>query len=289
MNRIVWPLAVALCVASGAASAVGSADGGSAAWPAKLTAGLVRVDVERTRAGEAKRSARVVRGEGGVWRMEAPRRGEADPSGVDRLTIALESPQLVLPPKPSQAPIEFDFKLVSPGGRVTHLVTRQAPLGEPIPVTIEGVGDFTVSPVEFSNKLPDPADFLPPGLWVAAGATASRLEVKGGASYRLVGGPADWKSADGQASRFELDDFPGVLTGRMVVGFPSGSLASLGLDPPWAVATLCAGKRCRDFKLGRVTEGAVTRYYAVGPDADPVELRTSDGKKLTEGPWPKSN
>jgi len=268
--------------------AVAATGGGAGAvWPRGLTDSLVRVELTRTRRGEAPRSARVARDKDGVWVMEAPRRGEADPNALDRLAIALEAPQLVPSGKTAPGPVEFDFKLTSKSGKTTRLVTRQTPLGDPVPVTIEGVGDFTVSPVEVSTKLPDPSDFLPTGLWVTAGPAATSLEVKGSTSYRLVGGPTHWRSADRRPSRFELDDFPGVLVGRMVVGYPEGGLKALGLDPPVAIATLCAKERCRDFKLGRVDEGPVTRYYAVAPDADPVELRTSDGKKLNEGPWPK--
>ncbi len=220
--------------------------------------------------------------------MQSPRRGEADPNALDRLALALEAPQLVAPRAAPPTPVEFDVRLEAKDGKVTHVVTHQAPLGAPVPVSIDGVGDFLVSPVEFSTQLPDPADFLPTGLWVTAGPTVTSLQVKGAASYRLVGGPSDWKSADGKASRLDFDDFPGVIVGRMVIGFPTEAPAALGLAPPAAVATLCAGAQCRDFQVGRVVEGPRTRYFAQAPDADPVELRASDGRKLLEGPWPRA-
>ncbi|MHB8879159.1 MAG: hypothetical protein ACYC8T_36125 [Myxococcaceae bacterium] len=295
MKSPLWPIAILVLLAGckqepapprPAPAAPVRAPPAAPVWPGGLTQELVRIDVTRTRQGEAPRSVTVVRGTDGTWLCLSPRRGEADPDAFTRLSLALEAPQL-LPAAAATGPVEFDIRLLSRTGRATHLLTRQAPLGGPVPVTIEGVGDFTASPVELSTKLPDPRDFLPAGLWVTAIGRATSVEVKGPARYRLVSGPAGWKSADGRSSRRELDGVPGVIIGRQTVGHPEGSQKALGLDPPLAVATLCAGERCRDFKLGRVDEAGRTRYYAVAPDADPIELRDADWKLLAEGPWQK--
>lgn len=259
-------------------------------WPVGLTRSLVRVEVLRTRPGQAPRSAKVFLDQGTRWLMESPRRGEADPEALQRLNLALDSPLLVAPgaaPARFDDPVEFDLTLTSRSKKATHLQTLQAPLGQPIPVIIDGVSRFLVSPVEFATKVPDPDDFLPPGLWVNAALTATSLKVQGPASYRLVREAGEWKSPDGRASARDLDDFPGVILGRQAMSHPEADLRALGLAAPVATATMCAGQRCLAFKFGKVDGAGTTRYYAQAPEADPIELRASDWNLLVAGPWGK--
>src|SRR2546428_7262851 len=100
--------------------------------------------------------------------MHPPLGGEADPDSVGRLEFVLK-PRGVLGPRPppheKTEPISFQIDLTQKSGRAFHITTFQAPLNAPIPVYVEGVGDFLVSPVEFGNKIPDPNDFAPAGLW----------------------------------------------------------------------------------------------------------------------------
>ncbi|MCC6746427.1 MAG: hypothetical protein IT371_02145 [Deltaproteobacteria bacterium] len=260
-------------------------------WPTDLTRDLVEIDIRRTVAGEPEHRAVVRRRGQGLWIMQSPHRGEADPDAVDRLLQALAAPQL-LSARPSDAPragtFAFEIHLTTAKGVRRRLSTWPAPLGQPIPVTVDGVGEFLVSPVELSTKIPDPGEFRPPGLWVSGHDQEASVTVRGTASYRLVRAGAEWKSADGRAAA-DLDDIPGVITARTSFGFPAPTnLKALGLDPPVAFATLCLKDgRCRDFRFGRTKTAAGERYFAVGSNADPIEMRDLEWRALVEGPFEK--
>lgn len=248
-------------------------------WPKDLTQGWTALTVKRTVPGEPLRVARLKLGDDGLWKMLAPFRGDADIDAIGRLKVALEAPQLVtvaLPP----AATSFEIELQQ-GARVRRVVTRVAALNQPIWVTVDA-RPFVVSPVEFSIKLPDPSDFVPPGLWVAVRNEAISIEVQGRSNYKLVGHGEAWKTADGSVPNHDLEDVVGVIVGRQALGHPSGTdLKALGLDPPAATAKLCTAKACREFKFGT----AKGRYYALGPEADPLELRDNDWKLLVDGPF----
>ncbi len=248
------------------------------AWPADLTTGWTAITVTRTEVGQKPRTAKLVLDKG-VWKITQPLRGDADVLSLGRLALALKQPVLVTAtPKPGKPAFEIELRQ---GKRVRKVVTSQAALDQPIRVTVDGKA-FAVDPVELSTKLPDPDDFAPPGLWVAAKDDAISIEVKGPANYALVGKGEDWKAADGMAATHDLDDVVGVIVGRQVVGHPVASNPeTLGLDPPLATAKLCTARECRTFKFG--TEGG--KYYAVAPDSDPLQLRDGDWKLLVDGPF----
>ncbi len=246
----------------------------SPSWPKDLTTGWTAITVRRTVPNEPERLAKLELGADGVWRMTAPFRGDADVDAIARLKVALEAPQLAgakLPPTPESFAIEL-----RQGKNVRRVATHLAGLNQPIAVTVDGAS-FVISPVEFATKLPDPGDFAPPGLWVAARNDAISIEVKGRSNYKLIGRGEDWKVADGGVPNHDLDDVVGVIVGRQASGHPS---ATLKLDPPAALATLCTAKECRDFKFAT----ANGRYYALAPGADWLELRDNDWKLLVEGP-----
>src|SRR5207302_1408886 len=107
--------------------------------------------------------------------------------------------------------------------------------------------------------------------------------------FEVEGHGEDWHLvAPKKPTVFDLDDFPGVIIGRQAISHSDEkNPAALGLDPPLAVATLCAGDppECRDFRFGKVEAKGVTHYYAQAPDSDPVELRDNDWKLIVDGPF----
>src|SRR5436309_3316039 len=136
-------------------------------------------------------------------------------------------------PHDKSEPISFQIDLTQKSGTAWHITTFQAPLNQPIPVYVENVGDFLVSPVEFGNKIPDPNDFAPAGLWVSANGKANHLTVKGKTPFELAGAGEDWRVVGPKKSVFDLDDFPGVIIGRQAIGHPDErDPRALGLDPP---------------------------------------------------------
>lgn len=250
----------------------------SASWPKDLTTGWTALTVKRTVPGQPPRVAQLKRDADGTWKVLSPWKGDADLLAVGRLQLALEAPQL-LETELSPGSTAFEIELRQ-GKRVRKVTTQAAALNAAVRVTVDGTL-FTVSPVELAIKLPDPDDFAPPGLWVAAKDEAISIDVKGPATYRLVGKGEDWKATDGRVPNRDLDDVIGVIVGRQAIGHPGTDLAALGLARPVATATLCTAKGCRAFKFGR----ANGRFYAVGPGADPLELRDNDWSVLVEGPF----
>ncbi len=250
-------------------------------WPAGLTEGWTAVEL-KTQTG-AVRAER----DGGGWRLAAPRRGDADPDTIDRLKGALTAPQVLASrPIPAGALVfDREVSLETASGQRWHLGVRSAVLGAPVVVTIDRVGQFTVSPVELANKVPNPEELLTPGLWVAADRKARKLTVTGPRSYVLEGQGEDWTVVDGGLARRDVDNAPGTITGRQAIGHPAAPLAALGLEPPLATARLCTADTCRDFRFGKVETDAGTRYYAVAPESDPLELRASDWHQVVDGPF----
>ncbi len=249
------------------------------AWPADLTTGWTAVSVTRVTPGQPRLTVKLEPLRDGTWKVLAPWRGEGDLLAVGRLKLALEAPQLVTAAlEPSPASLEI---VLQQGKRVRRVTTHVAALNAPIRVTVDGKS-FAVSPVELGIKLPAPEDFAPAGLWLAARDEASSIEVKGPQRYKLTGKGKAWKVGDGRAPTRDLASVIGVVVGRQAIDHPSGSdLAALGLAPPQATATLCTPRECRDFKFG----SANGRYYALAPDADPIELRDTDWKQLVVGPF----
>lgn len=248
-------------------------------WPKDLTTGWTAVTVKKSAPGKAPRTTRLELGADGVWKVVSPWNGDADVLAIGRLRLALEAPQVMgTAPKPGSIGFEIELRQ---GKRVRKVTTNVAELNAPIRITVDGKA-YGVSPVELSIKLPDPDDFAPSGLWVAAKDDAISIEVKGPATYALTGRGEDWKAVDGRAETHDLDDVVGVIVGRQVIGHPSGTdLAALGLTEPVATAKVCTAKSCRLFKFG----SAAGHCYAIGPDADPLELRDTDWKLLVDGPF----
>jgi hypothetical protein len=251
---------------------------------------LVSISIERRRGTEPARSASLSRNPDGLWRIDSPRRGDADPDSVERLFLAITSPAVISssakPLTEANAPVAFTIDLGKADGRHTRLTTFQAPLGRPICARIESTGDFLISPIEFGTKIPDPADFLPAGLWVSAGRTATSIEVNGRVHYSLHSkGAGEWTNDDGRSSPFEIEDVPGAITGRQAMSHPPPGETATGLDKPAATARLCAGNDCREFRFALVAADGGTRYFAQGPDMDPIELRSEAWKLLVEGPF----
>ena len=250
-------------------------------WPPSLFEGLVSVDVRRVDADGGVRTARVEQTEGGLWLITAPRRGEADPLALSRLKLGLNEPQVQgARGGTPKLRVDAEYWLHHLDGGTDHVQVELPVPGQTVQVAIENVGQFTVSGVELPTRLPDPEDFLPPGLWVSAQYTARSIEVRAGKRvYRLEGEGEDWKAVKGRVGKHDLDDVVGVIVGRQAAGHPATG-TPLGLDPPDAVATLCAGTVCRAFRFGH----AGAHFYAQGPDADPIELRDNDWKLLVAGP-----
>lgn len=256
------------------------------AWPADLMKGVVRIELSAPRPGGAAETASLERRADGIWWMTSPHPGEADPDSIDRLTFALAPPQLAPPAGPA-GEVRFDIRLLRADGTQSRVTTYQAPLGQPVRVVIAGAGEFWVSPVEFPTKLPAPFEFASAGLWVSARHDASSLEVRSGAlTYALTGRGKNWQLVGGRKSIIDLDNFVGAFVGRQAIGHAfAKDAAALGLDPPRATATLCAGAVCKAFRLGSVTQGGVTRYYGQAPDSDPVELRDTEWNLVVNGPY----
>jgi hypothetical protein len=248
-------------------------------WPSDLTFGWTWVQLKE---GQQQYSA--IR-KGGTWVLEAPYRGDADPDTIDRLASTLVHP-LVLASGPPGAidPNDLTITLLA-DRKAWRLNVQKRVLGAPVVVDIEGLGEFTLSPVEISNKLPKPEELLSAGLWVAAERHARTLSVTGPVSYELAGQGEDWEVRDGGQAARDLDIPPGTISGRQAIGHPSGSLESLGLKPPIARARLCTEHECREFAFGSASGDGGTHFYAVAPDSDPVELRASDWKAVVNGPF----
>ncbi len=259
------------------------------AWPPALLGDVQAVAIQRWRGDEAPRRTLVRREANGIWRVESPRRGEADPDAITRLFFALQNPQVLsstASPREGTAKPSFIIELVAASGRGRRVTIFQAPLGNPLRVRIDGAAEYTVAPVEFAGKVPDPDDLLPPALWPSAEGKETRLSVEGPARYVLHKEPGgEWASDDGRKLLVDLEDVPGVITGRQAVDHPAGTPSSLGLDPPLAVATLCAGSDCRKFPFGKAESGGRPRYFASGPDMDPLEFRDDAWNLLVEGPF----
>ena len=252
-------------------------------------------EIWRWRGEEAPRSMRVVKSTSGGWRTGSPHRGEADPDALAKLFFILDQPEILSSrAEDGTGPdagttLSFAIELTGAHGAVRRIEVQRAPLGQPIPVRIRGVGSFVVSPIEFANKIPDPSEFLPPGLWVTPSSADATLTVavRGRVSYRLKAvGAEEWVSLDGRTSPLDLEDVAGTITGRVAVSHPEPwPLASFGLDPPQAVATLCIRSECREFKFGSaVREGRELRF-AVGPDQDPIELSDQAWRLVVDGPF----
>jgi hypothetical protein len=152
---------------------------------------------------------------------------------------------------------------------------------------LQGVSDFLVSPIEFSNKIPDPSDFLAASLWATTAGTGATLSVTGRVSYKLKAvGPEEWVSEDGRKGEHDLEDVAGGIVGKAAVSHPQpGPLSRFGLDAPAAVATLCIKAECREFKFGSVEKDGRTVRYAVGPDQDPIELSDPAWLLVVDGPF----
>lgn len=229
-------------------------------WPPDLIEGVSRIRIQRWRGEEPARAATLVRGPAGPWMIESPRRGEADPDGITRLMVSLQSPRLIsaAPIGRIRANMARAFLLELGPRQVTIF---QAPLGREVPVRISGVGDFLVDPTEIATKVPDPDELLPPGLWVSAQGKLTSVEVAG-------------KSAG-------LNEVGGLITDRMAADHPElGPPGDFGLEKPAATVRACAGRDCREFKFGSVERQGRRRYFAQGPGADPIELRDNDWKLL---------
>jgi hypothetical protein len=260
-------------------------------WPADLMQDVQSFTVVRWRGDEAKRSVRVVRAPSGVWRTEAPRRGEADPDAVAGLHFTLANPAIISAKAIGAANaggrLSFVIELARSGGATRRIEVMRAALGAPVPVRILGVGEFTISPVEFSNGIADPSEFMSSGLWVKQPRAGATIAVTGRSNYRLKALSAEeWVSEDGRKSAHELDDVAGSITGRQVVSSPEpGPLSAFGLDAPAAIATMCIEGECREFKFGSVERAGKVTYYAVGPDQDPVELNDVAWKLVVDGPF----
>jgi hypothetical protein len=279
----------ALALATLAALHAASPD--ASPWPVDLTRGVDAIELSRRRGDEPVRRARAVL-RGGVWRVTAPRRGEADPDAVGRLLFVLTSPQLVgsRPSRPAEPPA-FDIAL-GRRGRFHRVTIWPAPLGAPVPLAVDGGDVLLASPVELATKVPDPDDLLPAGLWTSARGRERSLAVAGPTRYALhVDGRGEWAVDGGRSALQQLDDVAGVITGRQVIGSPSLPLARLGLEHPVATATLCvrrergAGADCRRFRFGAAVVDGRRRTFATGADMDPVELRDDAWRLLVEGPF----
>ncbi len=257
-------------------------------WPGAMVVDWKQVAIAR--------EARLTTAElvGGVWRLGPPRQGDADPDAIDRLKLALTSPQILSatfaenpPPRfPPTGPVAgTQIRIKNSTGKTWDLFLPRVPLGAAVVAQVAGVGDFTVSPVEMSNKIPDPEDFLTPGLWTAANKKEISVEVKGPVNYRVEGQGEEWKVVKGKKPRRDVEDVAGVITGRQASGHPTGDAKSLGLDPPTATARLCTKDECREFVFGSAATDAGVGYFARAPDSEPLELRESDWHLLVNGPF----
>ncbi len=261
------------------------------AWPANLVVDLQALSISRWRGDEPPRTLQAARTKSGVWRTEAPRRGEADPDAIDKLLFVLAKPAIISarPEGKSKADeaVSFEIALVKSDGTKRRLTVLRAALGQPVPVRLEGAGEFLISPVEFANKIPDPSEFLPPSLWPTEAGAGATLVVKGRVDYSLRGISAeDWVSVDGRKAAHDLDDVVGVIIGRQAVSHPEAApLSAFGLDKPVAVATMCIKGDCREFKFGSTEREGKTTRYAVGPDQDPIEISDQSWRLLVDGPF----
>ncbi|MFL5321314.1 MAG: hypothetical protein ACJ790_16765 [Myxococcaceae bacterium] len=258
-------------------------------WPADLTEGVRRMRISRQRGNEPVRQSDVSLDGSGVWKMDAPFKGDADPDSVGALLFALKSPQVLRTATngivPDEAIPAFTI-LLDASGRENVVTTFQSPLGAPVPVRIDGVGEFLVAPTEFATKLPDPADFGAAGLWVSAAGKGTSLEVKGPTSYRMELSNGEWKVAGDRRKTIEdLEDVPGVITGRVAIDHRTDALSMLGLDKPVATAKLCVGSDCREFKFGRAKLNGTEHHFALAPQSTPVELHAPDWNLLVNGPF----
>lgn len=261
-----------------------------ATWPNDLLENLTEITLQRFQGSEPVRRRRVFRNPHGVWWIESPRRGEADPDTVGRLLFALKAPLLATQPSDraqSDERIAFVIDLRNAEGGLTQVKVFSAPLGEPIRVNVQNSGDFWVDPVEFGTKVPDPDELLPAGLWISAHQKTLSLKVTGPVNYALhVTDGGTWVSDDGRNASADLGDFPAMITTRQAVDHPEPtSLQSLGLEPPIATAELCDRVGCRAFRFGKVDANGRTRYFAQGPDEDPLEMRDEAWRLVVEGPF----
>lgn len=271
-------------------------------WPTDVTADVHAITIHRYRGEEPARMAKLERGEGGLWRMTSPFRGEADPDAVAALLFAVRAPQVTRAARAGiigkdALPTAFDIDF----GDGNRIATYQVPLGAEVPVQLFGFGStgvnygqFLVAPTEFAQKIPDPSDFAPPGLWVSAAQTATSLEVSGPAKYRLVREGDEWKAlGDKRKSVYDLEDFAGVITGRTAIDHkPASAIPELGLDKPIATAKLCTNAstdggtgECREFRFSRVRGKDGEHLYGIGPDSDPIEMHAPDWTLLVNGPF----
>jgi hypothetical protein len=261
------------------------------AWPADLMQNLKSFTVQRWRADEPPRSVRVARDASGMWWTETPWRGEADPDALNKIFFVLGQPAILSANAASasdaHAPLSFLIELTKRDGATWRLEVLRAALGAPVPVRVQGVGDFVISPIEFANKIPDPLEFLSPGLWPTSAGAGATLSVTGRVDYKLKAlGPEEWVSLDGRKSKHDLEDVAGAITGRQAKSHPEpGPPSAFGLDKPAAVATLCIGAECREFKFGSVERDGKERHYAVGPGQNPIELGDESWRLVVDGPF----
>jgi hypothetical protein len=261
-----------------------------AEWPATLTDDLSEISIARRRGDEPLRAAQLSK-RGTTWVMTEPFTGAADPDAMASLLFALRIPagRPAAGPSPADAGrVAFDLKLTAADGGQREVRTFQVPLGSPVIAEVEGVGTFVVSAAELANAIPDPSDFAPAGLWTDAPRPLTRLMVRGPKSYELTLDGGAWLAREPTRPEVELEDVPGIIVGREATGHYRAPLQALGLAPPRAVATLCAGSQCREFRFGTAEYEGRTGWFAAAPGADPIAIHPPDWDLIVNGPFPKA-
>lgn len=252
-------------------------------WPEGLTRDVRQITVKQ---GGAE--ARLARDASGLWRASAPHHGEGDPRAINSLLDVLAHPQLAGTPERSgpRGPVRTRIELEGPAG--THVIeVEQAALQQPVPLVLDGKERFPGAPLELSTKIPAPDEYVANALWMSAEHKETTLTVTGRAHYTVKRtGPESWVSdPPARPGPIELEDFPGAITGRQVVGFPPpGPPEKYGLDHPALTAVLCAGATCRTFRFGEKVVNGQVYAYAQAPDMDLAEIRDDVWRLLLRGP-----
>src|SRR5438874_2113146 len=87
-----------------------------AEWPKDLTQEWVRIHIRRSHGGDDSHVAMAHLGDDGLWKMDSPFHGDADPDAVDRLRFVLKEPQ-VIGPRPlghkKSDPVAFQIDLTT--------------------------------------------------------------------------------------------------------------------------------------------------------------------------------